>query len=93
MCNDACASAGQFRTDALIHVHQHPARRNSRAAKRPAIEPPITTALGSVRAFPRPSFMSSPPFDCSPNPIETHLIYRLINYYEVIALCQLLFII
>src|SRR6266853_748251 len=40
----------------------HPARRNSGAAKRPAIEPPITTALGSVRVFPRPSFMSSPPF-------------------------------
>jgi hypothetical protein len=40
----------------------HPARRNSRAAKRPAIEPPITTALGLVRAFPRPSFMSSPHF-------------------------------
>jgi hypothetical protein len=71
----------------------HPARLNSRAAKRPAIEPPITTAFGSVRAFPRPSFMSSPPFDCSPNPIETHLIYRLINYDDVIALCQLLFII
>jgi hypothetical protein len=71
---------------------RHPARRNSRAAKRPAIEPPITTAFGLGNAVPRPLFMSSPPFRLFAESDQDALYLSFDQLWHVITQSQRLFI-
>src|SRR6266849_8145165 len=62
MGNDTCASAGQFRTDALIHVHLPPRPPQQQGGEKAGHRTADHHRLWLVLPFPRPSFMSSPPF-------------------------------
>src|SRR5713226_4818792 len=93
MGDDTCASAGQFRTDALIHVHlpSRPPQQQGgeKAGHRTADHhrPWLSTRLPATMVHELSSLSAV-------RRIRSRciFIYRLINYDAVIALCQLLFI-
>src|SRR5713101_7969210 len=62
MGNDTCASAGQFRTDALIHVHLPPCPPQQQCGEKACHRTADHHRLWLGTCFRATAFMSSPPF-------------------------------
>jgi hypothetical protein len=93
MGNDTCASAGQFRTDALIHIHLPPRppqqQGGEKAGHRTADHHRLwlSTCLPATMVHELSSLSAVRRIRS-----RCTFIYRLINYGDVIALSQRLFI-